>query len=207
MKKTFIVCATCLLAVTVLLSAGCASTTVSRVDAAERIDLSGYWNDVDVRHIADTLVSECVNALAITDFIRNSHAVPTVIVGTFRNHSDEHIDTSILAKKFENALINSGRVDFVANASERSEIRQERQEQQSFASEETAKRLGNEIGADFMLIGSVKTIVDYANGTTVRCYIVNAELINIETNKKCWVGENSDIKKVIQRSEIGRASW
>lgn len=126
--------------------------------------------------------------------------MPTVIVGTFRNHSDEHIDTSILAKKFENALINSGRVDFVANASERSEIRQERQEQQSFASEETAKRLGNEIGADFMLIGSVKTIVDYANGTTVRCYIVNAELINIETNKKCWVGENSDIKKVIQRS-------
>ncbi|MCM1322387.1 MAG: penicillin-binding protein activator LpoB [Bacteroides sp.] len=205
MKKTFIVRAACLLAAAALLSAGCASTTtVSRVDAAEKIDLSGYWNDVDVRHIADTLVAECVNAVAITDFIRNSRAVPTVIVGTFRNQSDEHIDTSILAKKFENALINSGRVDFVASAAERAEIRQERQEQQSFASEETAKRLGNETGADFMLIGSVKTIVDSADGTTVRCYIVNAELIDIETNKKCWVGENSDIKKVIQRSGTRR---
>ena len=31
--------------------------------------------------------------------------LPTVVLGSFRNLSDEHLDTSILAKKFEAALI------------------------------------------------------------------------------------------------------
>ena len=103
-------------------------------------------------------------------------------------------------KKFETALINSGKVDFVASSSERQEIREERLEQQEWASEETAKRLANEYGADFMLIGSVKTSVDMVDNKTVRTYFVYAELIDIETNRKLWIGENSEIKKLITKS-------
>ena len=62
--------------------------------------------------------------------------------------------------------------------------------------------LGNETGADYMLFGSVKTIVDQTKGKTLRSYVVNAELIDIETNKKVWVGENSEIRKLITRSSV-----
>ena len=181
--------------------AGCRSTKVERVSPDTVLDLSGYWNDTDVRIVADSLIADCVNAPAITNYIRNNNGLPVVIIGTFRNDSDEHIDTSILTKKFETALINSGKVDFVASSSERGEIRQEREEQQAWASEETAKRLANETGADFMLIGSVKTMVDQMDNTTTRTYWVYAELIDIESNRKLWLGENSEIKKVITKSK------
>lgn len=180
---------------------GCRSTKVERVSPDTVTDLSGYWNDTDVRIVAESLIADCVNAPAITNYIRNNNALPVVIVGNFRNDSDEHIDTSILSKKFEVALINSGKVDFVASSSERGEIRQEREEQQAWASEETAKRLANETGADFMLIGSVKTMVDHVNNVSTRTYWVYAELIDIESNRKLWLGENSEIKKVITKSK------
>ena len=199
MKKIFVIFACVLL----LVLTGCESTrsvSVDRIDASTAIDLSGYWNDTDIRIVAETLVKDCVNAPAIENYIRNNRMLPVVIVGSFKNDTDEHIDTSIIVKKFETALINSGRVDFVASSSERQEIREERLEQQEWASEETAKRLANEYGADFMLIGSVKTSVDMVDNKTVRTYFVYAELIDIETNRKLWIGENSEIKKLITKS-------
>ena len=199
MKKIFVIFACVLL----LVLTGCESTrsvSVDRIDASTAIDLSGYWNDTDIRIVAETLVKDCVNAPAIENYIRNNRMLPVVIVGSFRNDTDEHIDTSIIVKKFETALINSGKVDFVASSSERQEIREERLEQQEWASEETAKRLANEYGADFMLIGSVKTSVDMVDNKTVRTYFVYAELIDIETNRKLWIGENSEIKKLITKS-------
>ena len=199
MKKLSLIGLVVLLAFVVLV--GCSSTKVDRVSPDTITDLSGYWNDTDVRIVAESLIADCVNAPAITNYIRNNNALPVVIVGNFRNDSDEHIDTSILSKKFEVALINSGKVDFVASSSERGEIRQEREEQQAWASEETAKRLANETGADFMLIGSVKTMVDQLDNTSTRTYWVYAELIDIESNRKLWLGENSEIKKVITKSK------
>lgn len=199
MKKIFVIFACVLL----LVLTGCESTrsvSVDRIDASTAIDLSGYWNDTDIRIVAETLVKDCVNAPAIENYIRNNRMLPVVIVGSFKNDTDEHIDTSIIVKKFETALINSGKVDFVASSSERQEIREERLEQQEWASEETAKRLANEYGADFMLIGSVKTSVDMVDNKTVRTYFVYAELIDIETNRKLWIGENSEIKKLITKS-------
>ena len=199
MKKIFVIFACVLL----LVLTGCESTrsvSVDRIDANTAIDLSGYWNDTDIRIVAETLVKDCVNANAIENYIRNNRMLPVVIVGSFKNDTDEHIDTSIIVKKFETALINSGKVDFVASSSERQEIREERLEQQEWASEETAKRLANEYGADFMLIGSVKTSVDMIDNKTVRTYFVYAELIDIETNRKLWIGENSEIKKLITKS-------
>ncbi len=193
MKTVKILSLLCLTALVV----SCASTKVERIDAETQTDLSGYWNDTDVRLVANSLVEECVAAPAITNYIQNNGELPVVIVGTFSNQSDEHLDTSILSQKFEAALINSGRVEFVADASQRDEIRQERLEQQEWASEETASRLANETGADFMLVGSVKTIVDAIDNEATRTYYVTAELIAIETNRKLWVGENSEIKKFI----------
>ncbi len=181
----------------------CASTgnsKVTRVDSNTVTDLSGNWNDTDVRIVCENLIAECGNSNAVSAFTAVRKRAPVVIIGTFRNQSDEHIDTTILTKKFEAALINSGKLDFVASASERGEIRDERNDQQVNSSESTAKSLGNETGADFMLIGSVKTIVDSDGNQSARTYYVNAELVDIETNRKLWVGEDSSIKKLIKKS-------
>jgi predicted secreted protein len=100
----------------------------------------------------------------------------------------------------ESAIVNSGKLDFVAGGNTRAEIRNERQEQQIHASEATASALGYETGAALILTGSVKSMVDRAGNTTVRAYFVNAEMTNIETNTRIWMGNNNEIKKVIRQS-------
>jgi PBP1b-binding outer membrane lipoprotein LpoB len=106
------------------------------------------------------------------------------------------------SKDLERALVNSGEVDFVASASERKEIRSERKEQAMHSSESTAKEMGQETGADFMLKGGINTIEDKEGGKRVMFYQINLELIEIETNKKVWIGEKK-IKKFIKQSRYG----
>jgi uncharacterized protein (TIGR02722 family) len=182
----------------VLLASCSSNPTVTRIDAGSQVDLSGLWNDTDVRIVCDSLIRACLDSPRVSREIARRGGTPTVLVGTFKNDSDEHIDTSIISGSMEIAIFNSGKLDFVAGGSARSELRAERQDQQGNASETTAAALGNETGADFLLTGSVKTIIDRAGGTATRTYYVSAELTNIETNARLWMDQNSEIKKIIQ---------
>lgn len=187
--------------VLLLVLGGCTSAVkVTRLDADTEIDLSGNWNDTDIQIVAESLVGSSMKANWIDQFrIRNGHN-PVVIVGSILNRSSEHIDTAIIAKRFEMALINTGKVDMVADIAMREELRDERESQQYFASEATAVALGKEIGADFILQGAVRTVVDQVSGKAVRTYYVSAELIDIETSRKVWVGEEI-VRKFIQQSK------
>ena len=186
-----------------LLFFSCATTSVSRIDAAQQTDISGYWNDTDVRLICNALIEDCITSPRIERFAQENKRLPVFIIGRFKNDSSEHIDTSIIVKKMQTAILNSGKAEFVADSTSREEVRAEREDQNmGNASEETAKALGNETGADFLLQGSVKSMVQKAGNTTVRTYHVSADLINIETNRIIWSGFNDDIKKVIKTSNV-----
>jgi len=184
-----------LLAVSLLMACG-SSRQVSRIAADTTIDLSGRWNDTDARLVSEEMISDCLSRAWVNDFNMAESRKPAVIVGTIRNKSREHIDTETFTKDFERELINSGKVKFVASKGERQEIRDERDDQQTHSSDETAKRLAEETGADFMLQGSIKTTVDQIEGRRVILYQVDMELVNVESNEKVWIG-NKKIKKDI----------
>lgn len=203
MKNHLLLCA--IAGIALLATFACASNPqVKRVDAESQIDLSGRWNDTDVRKVCDSLIKDCLNSERVTQFIQQYSAahggkLPAVIVGSFRNSSSEHIDTSIISKTMEIAIVNSGKLEFVAGGDTRTELRTERDDQQRNASEASASALANETGAQFMLTGAVKMIEDRAGNMAVSSYFVSAELTNIETNTRFWMGENNEIKKVIRR--------
>ena len=180
---------------------GCA-TTVARIDTSETIDLSGRWNDTDSRLVSEEMISDLLDRPWLKKFIRTHKGnLPTVIVGNVKNRSHEHINVQTFIKDLERALVNSGEVEFVAGKQERKEIREERLDQVSHASEETAKSEGEEIGADFMLKGVINTIQDKVSGKSLMFYQVNLELIHIETHRKVWIGEKK-IKKFIKKSRM-----
>lgn len=184
----------------VLLVSCQSSVSVNRLASDANVDLSGSWNDTDIRLVSESLVKDSLNSPWLDRFRMKNMRAPVVIVGTFLNRSSEHIDTSIISKRYEMALINSGKVDMVADVSFRASVREEREQQQYFASEATAKALGKEIGADYLLQGAVRTNLDQIQGTSVRTYYVSAELIDIETNQKVWVGEET-IKKMVKQNK------
>ena len=188
------------LLVVLAFAVGCASgPRVSRTDAGEMIDVSGYWNDTDSRLVSEEMVNDSLSRVWIDEFRGATGKKPTVIVGAVRNQSSEHINTRTFTKDLERSFVNSGRVRLVASSDERSGMREERIDQLRNATIDTAKSMGKEIGADFMLIGGINTIIDAAGGTSVRFYQVELELINLESNEKVWIGQKK-IKKVVEQS-------
>jgi uncharacterized protein (TIGR02722 family) len=177
---------------------GC-STKVTRVTHDSTIDLTGKWNDTDSRLTAEEMVRDALAGGWYAKYTVNK-TTPTVVVGEVRNKSHEHISTETFIKDIQRALINSGKVDFVANKAERGEIRDEKADQASNSSVETRQSAGEESGAQLMMIGSLNSIVDQDGGKAVVFYQDNLELVEIESHKKLWIGDKK-IKKFVERSE------
>ncbi|MDR2601015.1 MAG: penicillin-binding protein activator LpoB [Spirochaetaceae bacterium] len=189
----------------VLIAALCFSScaSVQRVSADQQKDLSGRWSANDVREIAKTLIGDCLDSPAVSRLVRewkNNHGGqnPSCIVGDFRNSSSEHIDTGILSRALQTAIMNSGDLDFVADKTLRAGLREERQDQQTNASETTALALGKETAAAFMLSGEIKSMLDQAGNKAYRNYFVDAQLTNIETNRIVWQGQAEVTKEIVR---------
>ncbi|OGI44220.1 MAG: penicillin-binding protein activator LpoB [Candidatus Muproteobacteria bacterium RIFCSPHIGHO2_01_FULL_65_16] len=188
------------LAAAALLVAGCA-TSVERIETGEVKDLSGAWNDTDSRLVSEEMIQDVLAREWLTDYTRQHKRQPAVIVGEVRNLSHEHINVNTFVADMERALINSGKVKFVASSTERGEVREERKEQELHAREDTRKPMGQELGADYMLKGTINTIIDVAGKTQVRYYQVDLTLISLADNGKAWVGQKK-IKKLVKRSNL-----
>ena len=188
----------------IALGSGCATgPKIERVESGTTVDVSGRWNDTDSRLVAQEMINDCLSRSWVDRFqAGNNQHIPSVIVGSVRNRSHEHINVQTFVKNLERSLINSGRVQFVASKGEREEIRTEREDQARNASDESMKGPGQEQGADFMLIGTINTIRDEIKGTAVMYYQVNLELVSLADNVKAWIGEKQ-IKKVITRPKVG----
>lgn len=177
------------------------SPSVKRVETNLVKDVGGGWNDTDAQMVAQEMITDCLNGGWYNKFVTRNGKEPVVIVGTVVNNSMEHINTGVFVEEMQRALINSGKVDFVASSKERGEVRTERLEQDEFASEETRKAFGKEVGADFMLSGVLNSVVDKSGSKALVFYQTNLKLINIETNQIVWNGQKQ-IKKYVKRSKV-----
>ena len=176
--------------------AGCGGKTVTRIDADSTVDLSGRWNDTDSRLVAEEMIRNCLNSAWLRNHQTDHSKAPVVIVGAVRNKSMEHIPVETFIKDMERAFINSGEVTVVADAGERIDIRAEREAMQGNVTAATLKEFGREVGADFVLTGTINQIVDQEEGQKVSYYQTDLELINVESNVKVWL-ETKKIKKFI----------
>lgn len=171
---------------------------VTRLQTDQQVDLSGRWNDSDSRMVANALMGQVLKARWLEDYKQNHHGErPIVIVGLVRNKSHEHINAETFIKDIEKAIIQDGAARLVQAGDQREDLRRERADQQDFASSQTAKQWGLELGADFMLQGNINSIVDSYRNDKIVYYQVNLELSNLETNEIVWMGDKK-IKKLIE---------
>ncbi len=179
-----------------LIVASC-SKTVTRVSPDQQIDLSGRWNDTDSKLVAEEMINDVLNRPWRENFASAEGRKPVVIVGIVQNKSSEHIESETFIKDLEREFINSGTIRVVQNSLFREKMREERADQNEFASPETQSKWGRELGADFMLFGVITSITDSYKKEKVVSYKVNLELANLETNEKVWIGDK-EIKKYIK---------
>ncbi|MDR6945395.1 penicillin-binding protein activator LpoB [Mucilaginibacter pocheonensis] len=184
------------IAVSGILVASC-SRQVTRVSTDETIDISGNWNNSDSRMVAADLTDKILNANWINTHLQEHQGKrPVVIVGFVQNKSHEHIDAETFIKDVESAFIQTQKVRLVQGGKKRDELRAEKEDQQTNATVSSMKKFGLENGADYILQGSINSIVDSHKRQKVVYYQVNLELTNIQTNEVVWIGEKKIAKYV-----------
>lgn len=195
MNKTLLA-ATFVLAIAGGITFSSCSRKVTRIEPTEAKDISGSWNGTDSRMVADEMISDALGRTWITDHLQQAGKKPVVIVGMVTNKSHEHIEAETFMKDLERAFVNGGKVTLVQSGKKREELRAERADQQTNASVSTMKKFGLENGADYILQGSINSIVDaYKRQKTVQ-YQVNLELTNLQTNEVVWIGDKKIAKYV-----------
>lgn len=186
------------LAAPTLLVTGCGKT-VQRVDQNSVIDLSGDWNDVDSTQTAQAMIADSLTNPWADNFRAKKNQDPTVKVGrvTVRTNGDI-VNTEIFTNDLVRAFINSGKVAVVASNSETDQTRAERADQDKNASEATRKESFQEQGSDFLLTGTIGVQDDQDGGKKVKFYSVDLTLIDVQSQRKVWIG-NKKIKKFVER--------
>jgi len=183
----------------ILLIASCApKRQVQRIETDQSVDLSGRWNDTDSRTVSEEMIKQLLHEKWIENYsVANPDKRPILIVGLVKNKSHEHIDANTFIRDIEKAIVNDGSARLVQAGDKREALRNERVDQQSFSSSETAKNWGKELGADFMLQGTISSIVDTYKKEKIIYYQINFELSDLETNEIVWIGEKK-IKKYVK---------
>ena len=194
MKKNILVIT--LLLSSVFINISC-SRKVTRIDPAQPVDISGRWNNTDSRLVAEEIIQQVINDKWVSNHSeKHNGQKPVVIVGFVSNKSHEHIEAETFIKDVEQSFIQSGRVRLVQGGKKREEIRAERAEQQNNASVSTMKKFGLEHGADYILQGSINSIVDSEKRNKVMYYQVNLELTDLQSNEVVWNGDKKIAKLV-----------
>ena len=65
--------------------------------------------------------------------------------------------------------------------------------------EPSTKKWGKELGADFILQGTINSIVDSYKKQKVVTYQIDLQLTNIETNEVVWMGDKKIKKQISDR--------
>ena len=188
-----------LVVLTIALINGCANRKITRVDPNETIDLSGRWNDSDSRLVSEEMIGDLLTSAWIPRYLKANDKRPVVVVGLVENKSHEHINSETFIKDVEKAIIRDGNIRLVVAGEKRNELRKERAEQQDYASPETTKKRGKELGADFILQGTINSIVDSYKKQKVVTYQIDLQLTNIETNEVVWMGDKKIKKQISDR--------
>ena len=172
---------------------------VNRNNPNETIDLSGRWNDSDSRLVSEEMIGDLLTSAWIPRYLKANDKRPVVVVGLVENKSHEHINSETFIKDVEKAIIRDGNIRLVVAGEKRNELRKERAEQQDYASPETTKKWGKELGADFILQGTINSIVDSYKKQKVVTYQIDLQLTNIETNEVVWMGDKKIKKQISDR--------
>lgn len=195
MKKAFIVAPAIAL---MLATSSCQQRKVTRIDPNQQTDISGRWNDTDSKMVADAMITDVLERPWRKEFTEKMGRKPVVIVGRIRNNTTEpDIQTETFIKDIEKEFINTNTVTVVQSKEGRDDLRAEREDQQTFATEESRKKWGKEKGADFMLNGVINSNIDEYKRDRVVTYKINLELVDLESNIKVWIGDK-EIKKAIR---------
>lgn len=181
--------------------AGCASQQVSYQDPNAVSTTSIDFSSTDLQSIAGKMVDSLLTFPPIVQITAKQR--PVITYGGISNQTDEHVDISGIKNMISTKLIESGKfryVDMASVASLRKQLKY--QHESGMVDQNTAVAMGKQIGAQFILTGSLSSIRQSNSSETSLYYLFTLRLINIQTGIVEWQGQKQ-IRKLQKRSMFG----
>jgi uncharacterized protein (TIGR02722 family) len=161
------------------------------------------WNETDARKTAEHMIKGLLEKPWLENYkAKHNGQKPILIVDNVENRTDEHLDVKQLTDYIQDVLINSGKVRFVDKANRQKLLDEIKYQQSGHVSGATAKKSGNQLGADYILSGNVTSSVHQMDETKTVTYQTALVLTNISTFELEW-STKYEIKKRFKRSGIG----
>lgn len=184
------------------LLSGCASTVkYTNPDDVDTTGIGFSSTDLQVttqKMVDSMLVSE--NIKRITDFGKKE---PVVFFSGIRNETNEHINTNMLENTVSTRMINSGLFQFTDMKQVKAMKEQMQYQQQSgMIDQNTAVKMGQQLGAHYMLTGSIANIDVQGSSQQSMFFLITLKMIDIQKGTIVWQAEKQ-IRKVQKRTLFG----
>ena len=168
---------------------GCSAfrSSVTEVDVANAKPMDASYDFSVLRWLGNSIGTD----LAASPLLGQSAKKPILVVMGIQNRTSRHIDTKAITDTTRTVVINSGKADFV-NESQRDTLLKEQGYQLANCTPETRNAIGRQLGAKYMLTGSLVELKKEAP-KQVRLsrkeeiyYQLTIEVTDLETGLIAW---------------------
>ena len=184
-----------LLIVLVLLVAGC-RVAVNTLNPDDEVRYSAEYSYSDLKVLSTEMADRILSSNLATN-----ESPPVMIIYGIENRTSEHIDTQALSDAIRTQLIKSGKFLFV-NEAQRNKVEQEiAYQNQGYVSPESRIQIGKQVGAKYMLTGSLISItMDELKQVRIkkkklRYYRLTLEITDLNTNLIVWTDEQEIVRE------------
>lgn len=176
-------------------------TSVQYGDASAQETVNTDFGSTDLQMIANKMVDDLLVFPPVVQMTMQRR--PVLFVDRIKNKTTEHIDLESVTDSIQTKLINSGKFRFVdMTAVEQVRKQFDYQQQSGMVDEQTAARMGRQIGAEYMLYGNMASIVKKDKKTKDVYYKFTLKLTHLESGIVEWAGEK-EIRKTKDRRWFG----
>jgi penicillin-binding protein activator len=153
-KALFSICCAAGVA-SVVLTTGCSAFRgrVSESDVNKPVRMSADYDYEDLR----TMGKAVGESIMGSEFLKAMKAQPVFVTMGVQNRTNEHIDTKALTDTVRATMFEAGKVSFV-NEARRDDLLKEQGYQAANATPESRAAIGKQLGANYMLSGSLVEI-------------------------------------------------
>jgi len=184
-----------------LLGSGCAMFRAStkEVDVTQTRHMRSTYDYTDLRQLSDAVVSELLGSA----FLARQTEPPVMMIAGVQNRTERHEDMKNLTDRIRNQVFQSGKIRFV-NEARRDDLLKEQGYSAANATPETQVAIGRQLGARFMLTGSLTEMAQTSprqvrvSKQKVNYYKLTVEVTDVENAEIVWMTEREFAREASQ---------
>ena len=187
-------------------SSGCAMfrSSTKEVDVNQEKHMDADYDYSDMRNIS----ADVANELLGSAFLGKFSEPPIFMIAGVENRTSNYVDTKGLTDKIRTALFNAGKAQFV-NEARREDLLKEQGYQAANATPETQTAVGRQLGAKFMISGSLMEMRNDSpkqvrvSKQKLNYYKLTVEVTDLETGLMAWTTE----KEFARQASLPLIGW